>query len=312
MSPDEETGMRAGRWWSALVVATVVGMTLAGCSGGGGDAGGGGAGASRSEAGPGAAPAPSADGRPAEAGKAAGSVRLVDLGNRIVRTATVNLEVRKGGIGDAITQATEVAARHKGIYVAASTSLPPDGDARGQVTFRVPVEAFEAVLRDLKALGTYRGEKSSTEDVTSTYIDLKGQLTAWRAQERVYLRLLDRARSIADVISVQNQLKQVQSNIERLQGQVNYLEDQSSYSTIVLALTEPGAAGRPKGTFAKAWDLALTGLVRMSAAALVLVVWLVPLAALGAAALLAVRLARRPRPAASTAGVGPGSGPAGA
>src|SRR6266545_4308915 len=138
MSPDEETGMRAGRWWSALVVATVVGMTLAGCSGGGGDAGGGGASASRSEAGPGAAPAPSANGRSAEAGKAAGSVRLVDLGNRIVRTATVNLEVRKGGIGDAITQATEVAARHKGIYVAASTSLPPDGDARGQVTFRVP------------------------------------------------------------------------------------------------------------------------------------------------------------------------------
>jgi len=306
--------MRAGRWWTVLVVATVVGMGLAGCSGGRGDSGGGAGSASRSEAGPTAAPAPSANGDTAQASKAAGSVHLVDLGNRIVRTATVNLEVRKGGIGDAISQATEVAARSKGIYVAASTSLPSDGVARGQVTFRVPVEAFEAVLSDLKALGTYRGEKSSTEDVTSNYIDLKGQLTAWRAQERVYLRLLDRARSIADVISVQNQLQQVQSNIERLQGQVNYLEDQSSYSTIVLALTEPGAgtAGRPKGTFAKAWDLALTGLVRMSAAALVLVVWLVPLAALGAVALLAVRLARRPRAAASTAGVGPGSGPAGA
>src|SRR6266542_465915 len=286
--------MRAGRGWTVLVVATVVGMGLAGCSGGRGDSGGGAGSASRSEAGPTAAPAPSANGDTAQASKAAGSVHLVDLGNRIVRTATVNLEVRKGGIGDAISQATEVAARSKGIYVAASTSLPSDGVARGQ--------------------GTFRGEKSSTEDVTSNYIDLKGQLTAWRAQERVYLRLLDRARSIADVISVQNQLQQVQSNIERLQGQVNYLEDQSSYSTIVLALTEPGAgtAGRPKGTFAKAWDLALTGLVRMSAAALVLVVWLVPLAALGAVALLAVRLARRPRAAASTAGVGPGSGPAGA
>ena len=286
--------MRAGRWWAGLVLATVVGVMLAGCSGGQGD-GGGGAGGSRSEAAPASAPA-------ADAGKAAGgagSVRLVDLGNRIVRTATVNLEVREGGIGDAISQATEVAARHKGIYVAATTSLPSDGEARGQVTFRVPVEAFEAVLRDLKALGTYRGEKSSTEDVTSNYIDLKGQLTAWRAQERVYLRLLDRARSIADVIAVQNQLQQVQSNIERLQGQVDYLEDQSSFSTIVLALTEPGAAGgQPRGTLVRAWEFALAGLVRMSAAALVLVVWLVPLAALGALALLVVRLARRPRPAA--------------
>jgi hypothetical protein len=286
--------MRAGRWWAVLVLAVVVGMTLAGCSGGQGD-GGGGAGGSRSAVAPAAAPAASAG---KEAGGAA-SVRLVDLGNRIVRTATVNLEVREGGIGDAISQATEVAARHKGIYVAATTSLPADGVARGQVTFRVPVEAFEAVLRDLKALGTYRGEKSSTEDVTGKYIDLKGQLTAWQAQERVYLRLLDRARSIADVIAVQNQLQQVQSNIERLQGQVDYLEDQSSFSTIVLALTEPGAAaGQPRGTFARAWEFALAGLVRMSAAALVLVVWLVPLAALGALALLVVRLARRPRPAA--------------
>ena len=286
--------MRAGRWWAGLVLATVVGVMLAGCSGGQGD-GGGGAGGSRSEAAPASAPA-------ADAGKAAGgagSVRLVDLGNRIVRTATVNLEVREGGIGDAISQATEVAARHKGIYVAATTSLPSDGEARGQVTFRVPVEAFEAVLRDLKALGTYRGEKSSTEDVTSNYIDLKGQLTAWRAQERVYLRLLDRARSIADVIAVQNQLQQVQSNIERLQGQVDYLEDQSSFSTIVLALTEPSAAGgQPRGTLVRAWEVALAGLVRMSAAALVLVIWLVPLAALGGLTLLVVRLARRPRPAA--------------
>jgi hypothetical protein len=101
------------------------------------------------------------------------------------------------------------------------------------------------------------------------------------------------------VIAVQNQLQQVQSNIERLQGQVDYLEDQSSFSTIVLALTEPGATGgQPRGTLVRAWEFALAGLVRMSAAALVLVVWLVPLAALGGLALLVVRLARRPRPAA--------------
>ncbi len=116
--------------------------------------------------------------------------------------------------------------------------------ASGQVTFRVPVDAFEPVLRELKGLGTYRGEQSSTEDVTNQYVDLNGQLAAWRAQERVYLRLLDRARSVTDVIAVQNQLQQVQSNIERLQGQLDHLEDQSSFSTIVLRLTEPGAGGR--------------------------------------------------------------------
>ncbi len=104
----------------------------------------------------------------AEGTRPAGSVRLVDLGNRIVRTATVDLQVAKGGLGDAITRATDVVARYKGMYVGSTTSIPSDSPPRGQVTFRVPVEAFEATLRELKGLGTYRGERSSTEDVTTS------------------------------------------------------------------------------------------------------------------------------------------------
>jgi Domain of unknown function (DUF4349) len=231
--------------------------------------------------------------------EAAAQVRLVDLGNRIVRTATVDLEVGKGRLDDTINRASDIVVRAKGIYVGSSTSVPAGEPASGQVSFRVPVDAFEPVLRELKALGTYRGEKSSTEDVTNQYIDLNGQLAAWRAQERVYLRLLDRAKSVADVIAVQNQLQQVQSNIERLQGQLNHLEDQSSFSTIVLQLTEPGAAGpvEPAGRLARAWATAVNGLGVMAAAVLVGVVWLTPLVVLAGLVLFGLRALRRPRPA---------------
>jgi hypothetical protein len=187
------------------------------------------------------------------AGQAAAEVRLVDLGDRIVRTANVDLEVGEGELNKVVNEATDVVVRAKGIYVGSSTAVPAGEPASGQVTFRVPVDAFEPVLRQLKGLGTYRGEESSTDDVTTQYVDLTSQLTAWRAQERVYLRLLDRAKSVADVIAVQNQLQQVQSNIERLQGQVNHLEDQSSFSTIVLQLSEPGAAAEePVGRLGRA------------------------------------------------------------
>jgi Domain of unknown function (DUF4349) len=297
---------RATVGMAAVAMAVVV---LAGCGGGLGDGGGGSAGGSRAQTGPASdqttpaseqaasdqAPAAS----PGKAGstRAAAQVRLVDLGNRIVRTATVDLEVGKDRLNDTINRATEVVTRVDGIYVGSSTSLPGDGPASGQVTFRVPVDAFEPVLRELKGLGTYRGERSSTEDVTNQYVDLNGQLVAWRAQERVYLRLLGRAKSVADVIAVQNQLQQVQSNIERLQAQVNHLEDKSSFSTIVLQLTEPGAAAKPTGRLARAWATAVNGLGVMAAAALVGVVWLVPVAVLGALVLLGLRVARRPRPA---------------
>jgi hypothetical protein len=99
------------------------------------------------------------------------------------------------------------------------------------------------------------------------------------------------------VIAVQNQLQQVQSNIERLQGQLNQLEDQSSFSTITLQLSEPGAgAGEPQGRLARAWATAVNGLGVMAAAALVAVVWAIPVAILAVLVLLGLRTLRRPRP----------------
>ena len=287
-------------------VALVAMVIVAGCSANRDSSGGGSSAGSEAPEAPAADQAMteqdrSAQAAPADPAAKAGStstasqVRLVDLSNRIVRTANVDLEVGKGRLNATVNQATDVVRRAKGIYVGSSTSVPSGEPASGQVTFRVPVDAFEGVLGELKGLGTYRGERSSTEDVTNQYVDLNGQLTAWRAQERVYLRLLDRTRSIADVIAVQNQLQQVQSNIERLQGQVDHLEDQSSFSTIVLELREPGAAaGRPAGRLAGAWATAVNGLGVMAAAVLVGVIWLTPVVVLAGAALFGLRALRRP------------------
>jgi hypothetical protein len=292
-------------------VALVAMVIVAGCSANRDSGDGGSSGGSEAQVAPAAdqamteqdrsaQAAPAAPAAKAGSADAASQVRLVDLGNRIVRTANVDLDVGKGRLNATINQATDVVRRAKGIYVGSSTAVPSGQPASGQVTFRVPVDAFEPVLRELKGLGTYRGEKSSTDDVTNQYIDLNGQLAAWRAQERVYLRLLDRARSVTDVIAVQNQLQQVQSNIERLQGQLNYLEDQSSFSTIVLQLSEPGAAGpagEPSGRLARAWATAVNGLGVMAAAVLVALVWLTPLAVVAGLVLLGLRALRRPRPA---------------
>jgi hypothetical protein len=296
---------------AAVGVALVAMVVAAGCSGDGSDDSAAG-GASEAQVAPaaggqdqaalarkaGANDAATPAGK-AGAGQGAAEIRLVDLGNRIVRTANVDLEVGQGELNKVVNQATDVVVRAKGIYVGSSTAVPAGEPASGQVTFRVPVDAFEPVLRQLKGLGTYRGEESSTDDVTTQYVDLTGQLTAWRAQERVYLRLLDRARSVTDVIAVQNQLQQVQSNIERLQGQLKHLEDQSSYSTIVLRLTEPGAGrpAAPQGRLARAWATAVNGLGVMAAAVLVAVIWLIPVAVLAGLVLLGVRALRRPRPA---------------
>jgi hypothetical protein len=154
---------------AAVGVALVATVVVAGCDRGGDrDGGGGGDAAAGTEA----QVAPAADQAASGQGQAAGGgtagsteataqLRLVDLGNRIVRTATVDLEVDEGRLSETINLASDVVLKAKGIYVGSSTSVPAGEPAGGQVTFRVPVDAFEAVLRQLKDLGTYRGEQSS-------------------------------------------------------------------------------------------------------------------------------------------------------
>jgi hypothetical protein len=283
----------------AAVALAIAALLAAGCGAAGGDKA-----ASSAQAGGAARAAAPAGGAPAKA--SAGAVQLVDLGNRIVRKATLSLEVGQGDLNDTISRAATIVSGHQGIYVSSSTEVPSNRPAHGQVSFRVPVDAFEATLRELKGLGRYRGEHSSSEDVTTQYIDLNGQLAAWRAQEKVYLRLVAQAKSIGDVISIQNQLQSVQSNINRLQGQVDFLRDQSSFSTIELDLAEPGAAGPavPQTRFAKAWSTAVDGLGAIAAAALVVVIWLAPFGLVALIAIWAFHRLRRP-----AAGVGLAPGP---
>src|SRR6266542_1506187 len=89
--------------------------------------------------------------------------------------------------------------------------------------------------------------------------------------------------------------------VNRRQGQVDFLRDQSSFSTIELDLAEPGAAGPavPRTRFAKAWSTAVDGLGAIAAAALVVLVWLAPFALLALIAIWAFHRLRRP-----AAGVG--------
>jgi hypothetical protein len=291
--------MRIGSRVLAVGALTVAALLVAGCSAGGTGSSAGGGDNARGSSGValdsgGGKPSAQPGGGGGGTDQAAASVQLVDLGNRIVRKATLNLEVGQGKLKDTVSRATAVVTEHQGIYVSSSTEVPNDQPAHGQVSFRVPVDAFEATLSDLKGLGRYRGEQSSSEDVTTQYIDLNGQLAAWRAQEKVFLRLVGEAKSVGDVITVQNQLVNVQSNINRLQGQVNFLRDQSSFSTIELDLSEPGAGGVPQGRFAKAWSTAVEGLGTIAAAALVVVVWLVPLVLVSLVVMWAYRRFRPP------------------
>ncbi len=186
-----------------------------------------------------AEPAPAAAGASSST-QAASSAPVPDPAanpRRIIRTGELSLET---DAPEAAVQELSSFAEDKGGFVISSdTSRWKDADGAETVTttvvFRVPVAAFDGALAAVRALGSrVASEKVTGQDVTEEYVDLEARVRAQRAVEDQYVRILGDAKTIPDVLAVQQKLGEVRTEIERAEGRRRFLESQTSLSTITV------------------------------------------------------------------------------
>ncbi|HEX9122055.1 MAG TPA: DUF4349 domain-containing protein [Actinomycetota bacterium] len=233
-------------------------------------------------------------------GSLTGVGELPAIGPAIVKTARIDVEVKKDGFEAAFDAARIVAATYGGYVESSSTSGTKVRS--GSLMIRVPAASFDQAMTDLDRLGTVKAQSMSGQDVTSQYVDLKARLTTWETQEAVLLRLMRRATSVEATLRVQRELQDVQFRIEQIKGQLRVLDNQTSLATIQLSLREPGApihvesnvSERP--SLVEAWDKALNGFLGVLYSVVVGLGYLVPIAVIVAAAWLGYRRLRS-RPA---------------
>lgn len=190
-------------------------------------------------------------------------------GPRIVKTGTVEVEVRKRQFGPSFARLTTIATSLGG-FVSSSKTFESTDVPNGTVTLRVPSDRFDELVRQVRALGKVRAVSSSGEDVTGQVTDLRARLKSLEAQRDQYLALLGKAGSINETLAVRDRLGQVQTEIEQLQGQLKLLDDQTAFGTLTVSVAEPGltpVGPQPEARgWSKAWDDAVGGFVRGSQA----------------------------------------------
>jgi hypothetical protein len=105
------------------------------------------------------------------------------------------------------------------------------------VVFRVPAATFDSTLQALRALAKRVGNETTTgQDVTEEYVDLGARLRAERAIEQQFLTILKDAKSIHDILEVQEKLGEIRVEIDRAEGRLRYLDNQASLSTFTIHL----------------------------------------------------------------------------
>lgn len=222
-------------------------------------------------------------------------------GERVIKDGTVTVEVAADGFDAAYRRVVDLAGRFGGGVVASRSNTDEEGRVSGSVTVRVPVEEYERLLVGVTEVGEVVSREVTAQDVTAEFTDLESRLRHLEAQERFYLGLLEEAEGVADAVTVQQQLAQIQQQVEQIKGRLQVLEERTTFSTLTVELFEEGSTGasfdpRPqRPTFSAWWERALDALTNVVGGTLVVVFFLGPLLVPAAVAWAVWRVLRRTR-----------------
>ncbi|WP_338701605.1 DUF4349 domain-containing protein [Streptomyces sp. Q6] len=162
-------------------------------------------------------------------------------GVHIIRTANLSLRVKD--VPDARAEARTAAEDAGGMVGNENTDRDGHGRERSRLTLRVPQESYAEVLDQLSGSGRLLALDESAKDVTDQVVDVDSRIKSQRASVARVRELMDRATKLSDVVTLEGELSNRQSELEALLAQQASLKDRTTLATITLKLTEAPPAG---------------------------------------------------------------------
>lgn len=183
---------------------------------------------------------------------------------RVVKTGTMSLVVDDGKVGAAVARLQKLAGDNRG-YLSDQQSQELGDSPSARLTMRVPVARFDAVIAAIRSKGfgvKVVSVESSGKDITAEYADTAAQIASLQAARARYLTILNGARTIGEVLSVQQRIDGVQGQIDRLEGSRRVLASQSDLATLTVTVSEKEddvLIASERNGFSKAWHDAVDG-----------------------------------------------------
>jgi hypothetical protein len=163
----------------------------------------------------------------------AGGVDLRVDQRAIIYTGSVRVQVENV---DRAAQDTIALVTAAGGFVGGDERRGVDEHARADLELRVPAARFTGVVDEIAKLGEQQWREIRTEDVTEQTVDLDARIITQRARVESARRLLARASSIDDLVSLENELGRREADLASLEAKKRRLADLTALSTINVSL----------------------------------------------------------------------------
>ncbi|MET8044220.1 DUF4349 domain-containing protein [Micromonospora sp. NPDC005215] len=175
-------------------------------------------------------------GAPQEAGTGAPDLRVDQ--RAIIYTGSMRVQVDDV---DAAAREVSALATRSGGFIGGDQRRSAGADAVAELQLRVPAAKFTDVVDEIAKRGSQQSREISTEDATEAIVDLDARITSQRARVESARRLLARATSITDLVSLENELGRREADLASLEAKKRRLADLTALSTITVTLVGPAA-----------------------------------------------------------------------
>jgi len=143
-------------------------------------------------------------------------------------------------------------AKNQGGFMVNASFNRPSESPYASITVRVPVEKLDKTLSYYRSLGVkVASENLVGTDVTNQYTDIQAHLDSLKKTQAKFNDLLEKATQVQDIISIQQELENLQQQIDSWIGQQKALDENAKLTliTVYLSTDELALPYTPDTTF---------------------------------------------------------------
>lgn len=172
------------------------------------------------------------------------------------------------------------------------------------LTIRIPADRLDQFVEQLGGISNIISNEETSDDVTLQYTATESRLKVLKAEEERLLAFMAEAKSVSEMLEIEQRLTEVQAELESLTSQLNVYDNLVDYGTVNLRISEVEQYTELVTEEPTLWEQIADGftgslqnmgniLNTLFVFAITVIPYLIPLAVVGGIVLLVLKLRKR-------------------
>jgi len=154
------------------------------------------------------------------------------IGRKIIKEGRIKFETKNIGKTKSLVQQT---VQELNGYFANDNAYDYSDRLEHSLTIRVPADKFDSLLKTIsESVDKLDSKNIDVLDVTAEYIDIEARIKTKKELQAKYTDLLKRATKVEEILNIEKEIGNLQTEIESVEGRMKYLKDRIAFSTLTV------------------------------------------------------------------------------